>query len=208
MKKLFLIFLIALSAIILSLGAYLHSIDHPIAQYVATPQMSPPPAKTVLYIVYTQPNGSNTTYSVYTHSNTTYIVYTHPNTTCSVYTHSNTTYIVYTYPNGSKITYIVYTYPNGSNTTAIQGKIQDLKIGCITLFNKCIPLPPPWYASLWPEVLIAGFAVLFGTLLAFFKTHSYKDLYHGLKALYRKWHNYEFGSEEESHFKVHKSDED
>ncbi|WOE51634.1 hypothetical protein RQ359_000954 [Sulfuracidifex metallicus DSM 6482 = JCM 9184] len=67
---------------------------------------------------------------------------------------------------------------------------------------------------MWPEVLIAGFAVLFGTLVFFYKKisnykiHSYKDLYHGLKALYRKWYNYEFGSEEESHFKVHKSDED
>ncbi|WP_156303876.1 hypothetical protein [Sulfuracidifex tepidarius] len=91
MKKIILIVLIVSSVIILSLGTYLHSIDHPIAQNVVTPQTVPATPQTG-YIVYHHPNGSNTT------------------------------------------------------VTAAFGVIPPT--GCITQSKY---IPPPWYASLWPE---------------------------------------------------------
>ncbi|MBB5253209.1 hypothetical protein [Sulfurisphaera ohwakuensis] len=77
---------------------------------------------------------------------------------------------------------------------------------CSNPLVSCAPTgyyaPPPWYANLWPETLVIGLGLLLITW--------YKELYYGIKTLYKKWYDYEFGWQEEelSPFKIHRPDEE
>ena len=77
--------------------------------------------------------------------------------------------------------------------TYVQIPFHPLNPWCGVFKPHCILIPSPWYANLWPEMLIAGSTLL---LLSW-----YREVYHGVKTLYKKWYNYEFGWQEESHFK-------
>ena len=69
---------------------------------------------------------------------------------------------------------------------------------CVGITFGCNPLdgryevPPPWYASLWPEALVLGLAFLFLPWVREIP-HAARVAFRAVKVAYRKWDEWDRG---------------
>ena len=72
----------------------------------------------------------------------------------------------------------------------------------VSCFSMGYEIPPPWYANLWPEALALGLAFLGLSAYGLFRmrrelSRALEPVLRPLRALYRKWYEWEFGWEKE-----------